>query len=107
MNRIQTSPIGVEYLDLEDNEHPHYKGAGDAIAYFTADDTIERVQYIHDIPEDGAKAACDEALAHCNAWLGVMSSYQFTEPRRLDGDNLAGFARIARLVHENWNWDDD
>jgi len=107
MNRIQTSAIGIEYLDLEDHEHPHYKGAGDAIAYFTPDDTIERVQYIHDIPEDGAKAACDEALAHGNAWLGVMSSYQFTEPRRLDGNNLTGFARIARLVHENWNWEDE
>ena len=107
MNRIQTSAIGVEYLDLEDHEHPHYKGAGDAIAYFTPDDIIERVQYIHDILEDGAKAACDEALAHGNAWLGVMSTYQFTEPRRLDGDNLAGFARIARLVHENWNWEDE
>ena len=106
MNRIQTSAIGVEYLDLEKHEHPHYHGMGDAIAYFAADDTIERVVYIHDIPEDGAKAACDEAMAQGNAWLGVMSCYQFTEPRRLDGDYLAGFARIARLVHENWNWED-
>lgn len=106
MNRIQTSAIGVEYLDIEKHEHPHYHGMGDAIAYFAADDTIERVVYIHDIPEDGAKAACDEAMAQGNAWLGVMSCYQFTEPRRLDGDYLAGFARIARLVHENWNWED-
>lgn len=43
MNRIQTSPIGVEYLDLEEHEFDHYHGMGDAIAYFTADDTIERV----------------------------------------------------------------
>jgi hypothetical protein len=103
MNRVQTSPIGVEYLDLEDHEQSHYKGAGDAIVYFTLDNIIERVQYIRDIPEGGAKAACDEALAHGNAWLGMMSTYQFTEPRRLDGDNPAGFARIARLVHKNWN----
>ena len=106
MHRRQTRAIGVEYLDLEKHEHPHYHGMGDAIAYFAADDTIERVVYIHDIPEDGAKAACDEAMAQGNAWLGVRSCYQFTEPRRLDGDYLAGFARIARLVHENWNWED-
>ena len=107
MNRIETSSIGVEYIDIEESEYCHYHGMGDAIAYFTADDTIDRVVYVHDIPEDGAKAACDEALAHGNAWLGMMSSYQFTDPRPINGDNLTMIARIARLVHENWNWEDE
>lgn len=107
MNRIQTNSIGVEYIELGPSElNTMYHGAGDAIAFFAPNDTIERIVYVHDIPEDDAKAVCDEALAHGNAWLGVMSSCQFTKPKRLDGDNLAGFARIARLVHENWNWED-
>jgi|8_EtaG_2_1085327.scaffolds.fasta_scaffold100696_2 hypothetical protein len=108
MNRIQTNLIGVEYIELGPRElNTMYHGAGDAIAFFASDNTIERVVYVHDIPEDDAKAVCDEALEHGNAYLGMMSSCQFTEPRRLDGDYLTGFARIARLVHENWNWEDE
>ena len=107
MKRIQKSEIGVEFIDIEESEYGHYRGMGDAIVYFEDDDTIERVVYVHDIPEDGAKASCDDALAHGNAWLGMMSSYQFTDPRRLDGDNLTGFARVARLVHEIWTWEDE
>jgi len=103
VDRIKTSKIGVKYITLDDAESEHYNGAGDAIAYFNDDGAITGIDYIHDVPKDGAKALADKAMSHGNAHLGLCSAYEFCEPRKLDGDYPTGFAKIMRLVDENWN----
>jgi len=101
--RIETSSIGVEFITLTDAEAEHYRGAGDAVAYFNDDGVITGIDYIGQVPEDGAKALIDKAMTHGNAWLGICSTYEFCEPRQLDANYTAGFAKIMRLVAENWN----
>ena len=104
-SRIETSSIGVEFISLTDAESEYYRGAGDAVAYFNDDGASTGIDYIGKVPEDGAKALADKALRHGNAWLGMCSTYEFCEPRRLDASYMAGFARIMRLVAENWDID--
>ncbi len=102
VDRIETSSIGVDFITLSDAESEHYRGAGDAVAYFNDAGEITGIDYIHDVPEDGAKALADKTMQHGNAWLGMCSTYEFCEPRRLDANYTAGFAKIMRLVAENW-----
>lgn len=104
-SRIQTSEIGVEYVELVEAEYDYYRGAGDAVVYFSDDAAITGIDYIHDAPEDGAKALADKALQHGNAWLGLCSTYTVCDLRKLDADYTAGFAKIMRLVAENWTLD--
>jgi len=101
--RIETSSIGVEYITLTDAEAEHYRGAGDAVAYFDDDGVITGIDYIGQVPEDGAKALVNKAMKHGNAWLCMCSTYELCEPRQLDANYTAGFARIMRLVAENWD----
>lgn len=103
-SRIQTSEIGVEYVELNEDEHPYYKGVGDAVVYFDNKASITGIDYIHDAPEDGAKALADKAMRHGNAWLGMCSTYTVCDIRKLDDSYTAGFAKIMRLVAENYDW---
>lgn len=96
----QKYPKFIPAINLNENEYDLYHGCGDAIVY-TKDGKIEKVIYLHNIDEDGAKDVVDEALAHNEVWLGMMSCYQFCNPQRLDGSNPILFARIMRLVAEN------
>jgi hypothetical protein len=102
-SRIETSSIGVEFITLSDAESEYYRGAGDAVAYFNDAGEITGIDYIGKVPEDGAKALADKAMRHGNAWLGMCSTYEFCDLRKLDADYTAGFARIMRLVAENWD----
>ena len=104
-SRIQTSEIGVEYVELVEAEYDHYRGSGDAVVYFDDNATITAIDYIHNVPENSAKDLTDKALRHGNAWLGMCSTYTVCDLRKLDANYLTGFARIIRLVAENWNWD--
>ena len=100
-DRIKTD-AAVPYIDLTDAEADVYRGMGAAIAYVDGDQIVKFV-YIGKIDEDGALDAANEALAHGNAYLGMCSTYTFCEPQKLDGSNPALFARIVRLVAENWD----
>jgi len=102
-SRIVTSSIGVEYVELNEAEHPHYRGMGDAVVYFDDDAAITGIDYIHDVPEDGAKDLADKALRHGNAYLGMCSTYTVCDLRKLDASYPTGFARIMRLVAENYD----
>ena len=104
-SRIETSSIGVEYVELNEAEYPHYHGMGNAVVYFDDAAVITGIDYIDEVEEDGAKALVDKAMKHGNAWLGICSTYTVNEPRRLDASYTAGFARIMRLVAENWDLD--
>mgnify|MGYP003308448654 CR=1 FL=1 len=74
------------------------------IGHFVEAQILESIgiDYIDEVEEDGAKALVDKAMKHGNAWLGMCSTYTVNEPRRLDANYSAGFAKIMRLVAENW-----
>lgn len=93
----------VQYIDLTDSESKLYRGAGDAIAFVDSEGQIERLLYVHLLGPDGAKEVENEVLEHSNAWFGICSRYQFCKPRKLDGENMALFARIAQQVADNWH----
>jgi len=93
------------YIELNDVEAELYHGSGNAIAYVTDKGQIEKFIYLTDLDEDGAQDACNAALDHGNAYLGMCSTYTFCEPQKLGGQNPALFARIARLVAENYDLD--
>lgn len=103
-DRIEKSEINMEYVDLVDDEaESGYEGAGDAIVFVDAEaNKIVEILYIRNIEEDGANAVSQKAINHGNAFLGIMSCHQFCEPQKLDGNNLGLFARIERLVAENY-----
>ena len=50
VDRIETSSIGVDFITLSDAESEHYRGAGDAVAYFNDAGEITGIDYIHDVP---------------------------------------------------------
>jgi len=100
-DRIKTD-AAVFYIDLTDSEADLYRGCGNAIVYVEGDQIVKFI-YIEKIDEGGALDAANEALAHGNAYLGMCSNYTFCEPQKLDGSNPALFARIERLVEENWD----
>ena len=102
-SRIQTSEIGVEYVELVEAEYDHYRGSGDAVVYFDDNATITAIDYIHNVPEDGAKDLADKALRHGNAYLGMCSTYTVCDLRKLAASYPTGFARIMRLVAENYD----
>ena len=104
-SRIETSSIGVEYVELNEAEYPHYHGMGNAVVYFDDDAVITGIDYIDEVEEDGAKALVDKAMKHKNAWLGMCSTYTVCDLRKLDASYTAGFAKIMRLVAENWDLD--
>ena len=101
-NRIELSDIGVPFVVLKDKELDEYQGAGDAIAFVNNEGLVERIIYIHDIEQFGAKAACQDAIDHGNAYFGMMSTTEFCEPVKMDGQNTHLFARVQRLVAENY-----
>tara|TARA_R100000900_G_scaffold86805_1_gene67872 strand:- start:53 stop:382 length:330 start_codon:yes stop_codon:yes gene_type:complete len=105
-DRIKKSQIDMEYVDLVDDEaESGYKGSGDAIVFVDAEaNKIMDIVYIRDIPEGHAGTISQSAMEHGNAYLGIMSCYQFCEPQKLDNSNLGLFARIERLVAENYEW---
>ena len=107
IDRIEKSQIDMEYVDLADGEAEiGYEGAGDAIVFVEPDSNkIVEIVYIRNIEENGASAVSQKAMDHGNAYLGTMSCYQFCEPQLLDGSNLGLFARINRLVAENYDFD--
>ena len=106
-DRIEKSQIDMEYVDLADGEaETGYEGSGDAIAFVEPDSNkIVEIVYIRNIEENGASAVSKKAMDHGNAWLGIMSCHQFCEPQKLDNSNLGLFARISRLVAENYDFD--
>ena len=109
IERIRTDAL-IPYIELDEAESDLYHGSGDAIAYVNSEGRIEKLVYVGQLAEDGAQAAGQDALNHGNAWLGMCSTYTFCQPEKLDGSNAALFARIARLVEDNYdldNWDDD
>ena len=103
-DRIEKSQINMEYVDLVDDEaESGYEGAGDAIVFVDAEaNKIVDIVYIRNIEEGGASAVSKYAMDHGNAYLGIMSCHQFCDPQKLDGNNLGLFARISRLVAENY-----
>ena len=103
-DRIEKSQINMEYVDLVDDEaESGYEGAGDAIVFVDAEaNKIVDIVYIRNIEEGGASAVSKYAMDHGTAYLGIMSCHQFCEPQKLDGNNLGLFARIERLVAENY-----
>ena len=103
-DRIEKSQINMEYVDLVDDEaESGYQGAGDAIVFVDAEaNKIVEILYIRNIEEGGASAVNQKAMDHGNAFLCIMSCHQFCEPQKLDSNNLGLFARIERLVAENY-----
>ena len=101
-DRVQTSDIGVEYIDLTDAEAEHYSGAGDAIVFVDEQGMVEAIDYIHDIEEDGAKAAVQKSYDHGRAYYCMCSSYQLCDIKPMS--DLAMAARIIRLVAENFDY---
>ncbi len=95
--RIQTSEIGVKYIELNETEYPHYHGMGDAVVYFDNKATITGIDYIHQTPEDGAKELFAKATKHGNAYIAMCSTYTVCELLKLE-NNLVGFNRIVRLL---------
>lgn len=102
--RIENNEPGLPCVSLSPDESANlYAGCGDAIAYAAADGSIEKLIYLHDLAADDAQAAAEAALAHGNAWLGMCSCHEFCSPGRLEANAPHLFARIARLVAENWD----
>ena len=100
LDRTQTSEIGVKYIDLNDAEADLYHGAGDAIVFADADGVAEKIIYLHDIAEDGAKEVIEESYKHGDAYYTVCSSYQFCDTQSMSDPAMA--ARVMRLVAENY-----
>ena len=100
LDRTQTSKIGVKYIDLNDAEADLYHGAGDAIVFADADGVAEKIIYLHDIAEDGAKDVIEESYQHGDAYYAVCSCYQFCDMQSMFDPAMA--ARVIRLVAENY-----
>ena len=100
LDRTQTSEIGVKYIDLKDTEADLYHGAGDAIVFADADGVAEKIIYLHDIAEDGAKEVINECYTHGCAYYAMCSSYQFCDIESMSDPAMA--ARVMRLVAENY-----
>ena len=100
LDRTQTSKIGVKYIDLNDAEADLYRGAGDAIVFANADGVAEKIIYLHDIAEGGAKDVIEECYKHGDAYYAMCSCYQFCDMQSMTDPAMA--ARVMRLVAENY-----
>ena len=100
LDRTQTSKIGVKYIDLNDAEAELYHGAGDAIVFADADGVAEKIIYLHDIAENGAKDVIEECYQHGDAYYAICSCYQFNDMQSMTDTAMA--ARVMRLVAENY-----
>ena len=100
LDRTQTSKIGVKYIDLNDAEAELYHGAGDAIVFADADGVAEKIIYLHDIAENGAKDVIEECYQHGDAYYAICSCYQFNDMQSMTDPAMA--ARVMRLVAENY-----
>ena len=102
----------IPSVDLKDSEADIYKGSGWAVAYVN-DGEISEFKYIGeglcltfdldtvmDDAHDHAKELIDEALKQKEAWFGCCSSYQFTDPLRIELSNPALLAKIIRIAVE-------
>ena len=100
----------IPAVDLNDSESDIYKGSGWAVAYVN-DGEISEFKYLGEgvgltfdldadmaAANDYAKELIDEALKQKEAWFGMCSSYQFTEPQRIKLSNPALLARIIRIT---------
>jgi len=100
LDRTQTSKIGVKYIDLNDAEADLYRGAGDAIVFADADGVAEKIIYLHDIEQGGAKELIEESYKHGDAYYAICSCYQFNDMQSMTDPAMA--ARVIRLVAENY-----
>ena len=100
LDRTQTSKIVVNYIDINDAEADLYHGAGDAIVFADADGVAEKIIYLHDIAEDGAKDVIEECYQHGDAYYAICSCYQFNDMQSMTDPAMA--ERVMRLVAENY-----
>tara|TARA_Y100000401_G_scaffold74100_1_gene60072 strand:+ start:384 stop:725 length:342 start_codon:yes stop_codon:yes gene_type:complete len=100
LDRIQQSDIDIDYIKLNEAEADLYQGAGHAIVFAHADGFAEKIIYLHDILEDGAKDVIEECYTHGDAYLCMCSAYEFVDIKSMS--DIAMAARVMRLVAENY-----
>jgi len=104
-DRIKQAPNElVRVVDLRDGEKELYHGAANGVIAKIDGDGIVAFDYTTDWPQDADVIARLNALLEDGGehWFGWTGSYQFGEPRRIDGGDPTIFARIMRLHSENW-----
>ena len=101
-DRLQVNDAGDKFLDLTDAEAEHYSGAGDAIVFVDEQGMVEGIDYIHDIEEDGGKAAVQKSYDHGRAFYSICGSYQLSNIVPMTDPAMA--ARVIRLVAENFDY---
>jgi len=95
----------VPVVDLRDGEKDLYRGASNLVVATIEGDAITHLEYLTDWPEDADLVGYfNHLLEDGEHWLGWTGSYQFGEPRRIDGGDPAIFARVLRLFEENWDF---
>ena len=99
-DRIETSSIGVEYIELNEVEYPHYHGMGNAVVYFDDDAVITGIDDIDEVEEDGAKALVDKAMI-CRLLPRVDAGARRgrSQPRRAAQDRAQPFERRGMGDH--------
>tara|TARA_R110002020_G_C16019884_1_gene751867 strand:+ start:251 stop:574 length:324 start_codon:yes stop_codon:yes gene_type:complete len=96
---VQPKGYLMPVVQLSEEEDSLYKGAGNAIAY-TKNDAIIKLVYLSDY--EHLDDLLKEIKNKRSIFLGMLSSYEFCDPRKLSFDNPTSFARLARLHAEEF-----